>query len=500
MIKIGAIVLFISLLFSFDEINAQDNTINWITKKLLKNESQVNTQSIESSIGSPNIVNTIELDDLINQNTILPFYYWSWSNANDLSKKIKDTSISTSPILKNLLVSAIISEMPTDLKIPSESNLYLTRLNKLIKMGRLKEAQLFIKTNDPTLSVSSDQQFDIDIIRGNDTLACAHNNSLNQRHTSLKKKLYCLSYQGRMEEALITFETAKTLGFIDENDITILDALLSKNDNNISPSSIPKDSFSNLDIVILTKTGINTSKDVKDIKDLRSHIYIYNQNTDKENQIISAEYLTKMAVISSSELFNLYKNNSLKTFVNADLKTKIKHIRSLEKAILDNQDEVIQALLIEGWEIFNKNKLSKQFCQNYSDEILDQFNSGWVTVLSTKMSLLTGNYIEMNNQLSASSNFIAAQGIAKNDYSDVKNLSSYKSNIVDAIRYPEYKEKNITLIEQGKIGEVILESIDLLSTKKSKSNPNLKAGLSGLMQADLKEAAKQLAIEYILAD
>jgi hypothetical protein len=71
---------------------------------------------------------------------------------------------------------------------------------------------------------------------------------------------------------------------------------------------------------------------------------------------------------------------------------------------------------------------------------------------------------------------------------------------VDAIRYPEYKEENIILIEQGKIGEVILESIDLLSAQNSKSNPNLKAGLRGLMQADLKETAKQLAIEYILAD
>jgi hypothetical protein len=186
--------------------------------------------------------------------------------------------------------------------------------------------------------------------------------------------------------------------------------------------------------------------------------------------------------------------------MNDELKTKIKHIRSLEKAISEKQDKVIQALLIEGWKIFNKNNLSKQFCQNYSDEILKQFNSGWVTVLSTKMSLLTGNYVKMNNQLSASSNFISAQGIAKNDYSDLKNLSSYKSNIVDAIRYPEYKEENIILIEQGKIGEVILESIDLLSAQNSKSNPNLKAGLRGLMQADLKETAKQLAIEYILAD
>ena len=300
-----------------------------------------------------------------------------------------------------------------------------------------------------------------------------------------------------MAEAEITFETAKTLDFIVENDIKILNVLLKQNKDEISPFSKSKDPLSNLDIVILTKEAINNSKEINDI---RSHIYIYNQIIDKEKQIISAEHLTKIAIISSSELFNLYKNNSLETFMNDELKTKIKHVRALEKAISEDQTKVIQALLIEGWKIFNKNNLSKQFCQNYSDEILKQFNSGWVTVLSTKMSLLTGNYVKMNNQLSANSNFIAAQGIAKNDYSDLKNLSSYKSNIVDAIRYPEYKEENIILIEQGKIGEVILESIDLLSAQNSKSNPNLKAGLRGLMQADLKETAKQLAIEYILAD
>ena len=497
MIKIGTIVLFIILLFSFDQINAQDNTVNWINKKLLKLNDQVNTQSIDTNISSRNIVNTIKPEDLIDQSIILPFYYWSWSNADDLSAKINSISKSSSPILNNLLVSALISEMPTDLKIPSESNLYLTRLNKLITMGRLKEAQLFIKTNDPTLSASSNQQFDINILRGNDTLACAKTTSSNQRLTSLKKKLYCLSYEGRMAEAEITFETAKTLDFIVENDIKILNVLLKQNKDEISPFSKSKDPLSNLDIVILTKEAINSSKEINDI---RSHIYIYNQIIDKEKQIISAEHLTKIAIISSSELFNLYKNNSLETFMNDELKTKIKHVRALEKAISEDQTKVIQALLIEGWKIFNKNNLSKQFCKNYSDEILKQFNSGWVTVLSTKMSLLTGNYVKMNNQLSANSNFIAAQGIAKNDYSDLKNLSSYKSNIVDAIRYPEYKEENIILIEQGKIGEVILESIDLLSAQNSKGNPNLKAGLRGLMQADLKETAKQLAIEYILAD
>jgi hypothetical protein len=364
-------------------------------------------------------------------------------------------------------------------------------------MGRLREAQLFIKTNDPTLSASSDQQFDINILRGNDTLACAQTFSSNHRLTSLKKKLYCLSYEGRTEEAAITFETAKTLDFIVGNDINILNVLLRPNENENNPFWKSKDSLSNLDIVILTKNGINQTKEIKDI---RPHIYIYNQNNDKEKQIISAEYLTKMAIISSDKLFNLYKNNSLDTFNSAKLQSKIEHVRSLEKAILMEQDKVIQALLIEGWKIFEKNNLSKQFCQNYSDELLKQFNSGWVTVLSTKMNLLTGNFSKMNNQLSTNSNLIAAQGIAKNDYSDVKNLASHKINIVDAIRYSDYEEENIILIEQGKIGEVILKSIDLLSVQNSKSKSNIKAGLRGLMQADLKETAKKLAIEYILAD
>ena len=110
MIKIRTIVLFIIILFSFDEINAQDNTVNWINKKLLKLKDQVNTQSIDTNISSRNIVNTIKPEDLIDQSIILPFYYWSWSNADDLSAKIKSISKSSSPILNNLLVSALISE------------------------------------------------------------------------------------------------------------------------------------------------------------------------------------------------------------------------------------------------------------------------------------------------------------------------------------------------------------------------------------------------------
>ena len=62
------------------------------------------------------------------------------------------------------------------------------------------------------------------------------------------------------------------------------------------------------------------------------------------------------------------------------------------------------------------------------------------------------------------------------------------------------KGEIIILIEQGRIGEVILSSISLLTIKTGNINTNIKNGLHGLMQTGLEKIAKLIAIQYILMD
>lgn len=497
MIKSTNVILLLFWLFSYHPIYAQETTLNWINKKILKIENQSETQITEHQTQINRVVTTIELNDLVEQDIILPYYYWSWSDIEDISEKIKKIPIDVTPLLRNLITAVLISEMPIDLNSSKERNLYIVRLNKLIELGKLREAQLFINANDPTLKISSDPQFIINIMRGNDTLACAQYKNSETITPNLKKKLYCLSYENEMQEANIIFETAKMLNFINAYDTEILKILLNSQQEKLFFTYTETNKISALDYVILEK---NKAIDPKIVIPTAFLTYDFNQNIDVRKKLIAGEKLTKIGAISDTQLFQLYKNDIIEDNFGDELKNRIAFIKSLEKSIIAKDPVQIRKFLSEGFSIFDKVGLSTQFSEHYSAHILNQQNLGWDTPISIKMSLLTGNYSDMKNSISLNSNFILAQSVAKNDYSKLRNISSFEENIISAIRDPIYNEKNTNLIDQGKTGEVILSSILLLTDDNKKNAKNIKNGLRGLMQTGLEKIAKLIVIQYILMD
>ena len=489
MIKFKYIIFILLWLFSHHPIYAQETTLNWINKKLLKVESQSEAQIIENNSKVSSIVTAIKLDDLVEQNVKLPYYYWSWSDTEDISKKINGISLNSNPLIRNLFTAVLISEMPVDLNS--------IRLNKLIELGKFKEAQLFINVNDPTLKISSDPQFIINIIRGNDTLACAQYKKTESITPSLKKKLYCLTYENEMQQAKVIFETANILNFTNAYDTEILKILLSNKLK--TPIFIQKKGYilSALDYVILAKKEAISDDIIIPITFLS---YDFNQSINFRKKLIASEKLAKIGIISANQLFQLYKNGVIDKNYGVGLKERILVINSLEKSINSNDPVQIKKFLTKGFSDFEKIGLSNQFCNYYKDHILKQQGLGWKTPISIKMNLLTGDYSKITNKISINSNFIPAQSIAKNDYSKLGNISAFEESIISAIRDPIYKEENIILIEQGRIGEVILSSISHLTIKTGNINTNIKNGLRGLMQTGLEKTAKLIAIQYILMD
>ena len=494
MIKFRNIIFILFWLLACHPTYAQVTTLNWINEKIFKIENKLKTEK-KSKVGS--VVTAIKLDDLVEPDVKLPYYYWSWSDVEDISKKIKGISLDANPLIINLFTAVLISEMPVNLGSIKERDLYLIRLNKLIELGKFREAQLFININDPTLEISSEPQFIIHIIRGNDNLACAQYRITESITPNLKKKLYCLTYEKKMQQAKVIFETASVLNFINSYEAEILKTLLSYKQQN--PIIFKKEShnLSALDYVILAKKEV-----------LNGNIFIpttflaydFNQSIDPSKKLIVGEKLAKIDNISSTQLFQLYKNSEIHQNYKEGLKKRILAIRSLEKSINSNDPILIKKLLTEGFIEFNNFGLAKQFCENYKDNILKQQNLGWKTPVAIKMTLLTGNYSEIKNKISVNSNFISAQSIAKNDFSKLRDISAFEESLIGAIRDPIYKEENVILIEQGRIGEVILSSISLLTKKTGDINTNIKEGLRGLMQAGLEKTAKLIAIQYILMD
>ena len=127
--------------------------------------------------------------------------------------------------------------------------------------------------------------------------------------------------------------------------------------------------------------------------------------------------------------------------------------------------------------------------------MLAEVNTGWESPTSVKMRLLSKDYSSLKITLTENSNFNSAQSIARNNFTKLNGLTAFEKSIVEAFEETKYKAQNTILIDQGKIGEVILSSIILLDSEDPKE---IQDGLIGLIQAGLTDVAKDIAISLLI--
>ena len=111
------------------------------------------------------------------------------------------------------------------------------------------------------------------------------------------------------------------------------------------------------------------------------------------------------------------------------------------------------------------------------------------------MRLLSKDYSSLKIELTENSNFNSAQSIARNNFTKLNGLTAFEKSITDAFKDPKYKDHNVSLIDQGKIGEVIISSIILLESEDLNKMQN---GLIALIQAGLIDVARDIAIRLLV--
>ena len=490
MIRIKCLCLLLFIIILGLPLSAEDTEPSWLNKKILKLENSTDIETPTSNLITNSSVSTINLSDLVEENLTLPYYYWSWSKIEDLTSKIDNIYFEPKAQLRELIVSVLTSEMPANIEIPKEANLYIARLNKLIELGQYKEAQTFINNNDPNLTLSYQQQFELNLLKGNDTLACSQSKIEGTNNNTLKQKIYCLNHEGKQSEAKIVFETAKILNKVEEYDAFIIELLLNSKKFAQSYKIDNKNNLSILDYIILQK---NDEKIEGRFIPTSFFFYNFSETYNIEKRLIISERLAKFGIISNLQLFRIYKESD--TVNDTALIKRKKCINELELAISEQSSDDIRQNLAKCLILFQKIGLSSNFSKYYRTIVLAEANTGWESPTSVKMRLLSKDYSSLKIALTENSNFNSAQSIARNNFTKLNGLTAFEKSIVEAFEETKYKAQNTILIDQGKIGEVILSSIILLDSEDPKE---IQDGLIGLIQAGLTDVAKDIAIRLLI--
>lgn len=150
----------------------------------------------------------------------LPPNLWRGSDTQSLITLINAQPTNSVPSLQRLLHDLLVLEAQAPLAQEDAEAFLIARLDKLLDLGAIDQAQRLIEVSDSNSSQIFRRAFDIALLTGTEDLMCDQLRRTPDIAPTFPARIFCLARGGDWTAAALTLETAEALGLIsDEDDI-----------------------------------------------------------------------------------------------------------------------------------------------------------------------------------------------------------------------------------------------------------------------------------------
>ncbi|WP_238941585.1 hypothetical protein [Jannaschia sp. Os4] len=119
--------------------------------------------------------------------------------------------------LRAVMTNLLLSELEPPAGTPPDS-LFLARVDALLRMGALEEAQALLERAGPTERDSFRRYFDVALLTGVDEPACAAMDADPDLSPTLPARIFCLTRGGDWAAAMLALDTAAALSLMDPDE------------------------------------------------------------------------------------------------------------------------------------------------------------------------------------------------------------------------------------------------------------------------------------------
>lgn len=154
----------------------------------------------------------------------LPGDLWSGSTAEDAASRLAIIDVGLPPNGRDLLRRVLISRQAAPLQGDDADVLTAARVDVLLKMGALNEAQLLLGARAPEAPELFRRWFDIALLTGSETDACRDMAERPEVSPTYPARIFCLARNGNWHVAALTLGSAESLGLLSDAE----DALLAR--------------------------------------------------------------------------------------------------------------------------------------------------------------------------------------------------------------------------------------------------------------------------------
>ena len=431
------------------------------------------------------------------QITGLPRNLWGMGRAAEIEALLAAEAPQDLPALQGLLLTVLLAEAEPPSDVPAGENLLLARIDKLLSIGALDQARALLDAAGPTASPELFRRyFDVALLIGDEDRACHFLRDAPGLSPALPTRIFCLARDGDFDAADLTLDTARSLGTVTPEDAALLERFMNPelDDSDISP--VLPDPVTPLTLRLfeaigepMADTALPVAFSYADLSD----------NAGWKAQIEAAERLSRAGAIAPNLLLGLY--TSQKPAASGGVWDRVAAFQKLDAAVAADDVKAVEQALPVAWVEMRAAELEVPLATLFAEKLSRMSLGPEASGIAFQISLLSSDYESLSAARAATSprdQFLSA--LAKGNVTGVPPTDPMSAAISTAFTAPVMGEDFRLMLEQNRVGEVILLAMSRIEHGTAGDLRGVTEGLSVLRHIGLEDAARRTALELMLLD
>ncbi|WP_235823764.1 hypothetical protein [Actibacterium lipolyticum] len=428
--------------------------------------------------------------------TGLPPNLWGSSPTAELARLISAEHVDTLPAIQKLLYTLLLAELDPPIDSDGKNQLLLARLDKLLELGALEQAQALLERAGPTDPELFRRWFDVSLLTGHEDRACAAMRASPGIAPTFPARIFCLARGGDWNAAALTLETGKALGYLSDQEDALLLLFLDPEMADSEKPFVPPSRPSPLVFRMLEAIGEplpTTSLPLAFAQaDLRS-------TTGWKAQIEAAERLARRGAISANRLLGVYTQRL--PAASGGIWERVDAVQEFDVAMLSGDPGAIAKTLPKAWAAMESAELEAPFAELYGERLSRLPLPAETAEMVFHIGLLSDSYeLIAAARDQASGTDALLQAVAKGQIEGISARGATASAVIEAFSNPALSAPMEDALAQQKLGEALLRAIRLITDGARGDVSDVTEGLALLRRVGLEDTARRAALELLILE
>jgi len=426
----------------------------------------------------------------------LPGTLWGPGDSTAIARAIRAEQIDTLPALQDVLFTLLLAELDPPTGAVSEGQILLARLDKLLDLGALDQAQALVERAGPTNPALFRRWFDISLLTGQEDRACAAMRVAPDIAPTFPARIFCLARGGDWNAAALTLETGKALGFVTEDEDALLARFLDPALFEDEPPLPAPDRPSPLIFRMREAIGQPLPTTTLPLAFARADL---RPTAGWKARIQAAERLARTGAISSNQMLGVWTERE--PAASGGLWDRVAALQLFDVDMLSGKPSAVSDALAPAWQAMESAELERCFAALYGTRLARLGLKGEAGALAFRIGLLSDDYeaIALAHEPQSTEDAFLI-GLARGDVAGLPPLDSRAAAVQEGFANPALDPLHARLLAEGRLGEAILSAISMLTDGAHGEISDVARALALLREVGLEDVARKSALQLMLLE